>query len=67
MRKFSSVRPKEEKLWKIIEEFEMLNGVNFENLKPQKKSTNFLFFAKVTATQLVVISIVALALSPFGW
>ena len=66
MRRFSSVRPKEERLWKIIQEFEMLNGVNFENLKPHKKSPKLSFLAKVTATQLAVISIIALALSPFG-
>ena len=66
MRRFSSVRPKEERLWKIIEEFEMLNGVNFENLKPRKKSPKIPFLAKATATQLAVISIVCLVLSPFG-
>ena len=66
MRRFSSVRPKEERLWKIIQEFEMLNGVNFENLKPHKKSQKLSFLAKVTAMQLAVISIVNLDLLPFG-
>lgn len=40
MRRLSHVTPKSRRLWKIIEHFEMLNGVNKDNLKTRTRGPN---------------------------
>ncbi len=40
MRRLANVTPKSRRLWKIIEHFEMMNGVNKDNLKTRTRAPN---------------------------
>ena len=55
MRRFLPISPTEERMWKIIEEFERMNGIDSETIKPNKNSSKTPFLAKLTAAQLLTI------------
>jgi hypothetical protein len=50
MRRFSPMRPKEERLWKIVEEYE--NGINKVSIQARKRKPNLTFIAKASLAQL---------------
>jgi hypothetical protein len=66
MRRFSPMRPKEERLWKIVEEYERQNGINKESIQARKRKPNLPFIAKASLAQLAVLSIICIALIPIG-
>ena len=57
MRRFSPIRPKEERQWRIVEEYEKQNGINKESIKARKRNPNIPFFAKASLGQLLLIFI----------
>ena len=60
------MRPKEERLWKIVEEYERQNGINKESIQARKRKPNLPFIAKASLAQLAVLSIICIALIPVG-
>ena len=66
MRSFGPMRSKEERLWKIVEEYERQNGINKESIKARKRNPNLQFFAKASLVQLTVLSLICIALIPIG-
>jgi hypothetical protein len=58
VRRFSPMRPKEERLWKMFEEYEKQNGINKESIQAQKIKPNLPIIANASLAQLAVLSII---------
>jgi hypothetical protein len=65
MTRFASMKPKEKRLWKMIEEYERSNLINKDNLKARKKKPKLPLAAKLTGSTLGIVAVI-LILLPLG-
>ena len=60
------MRAKEERLWKIVEEYERQNGINKQNIQARQRKPNCPIIGKVCLAQLDVLSMIYISLIPIG-
>ena len=65
-RRFQSIKEPEERLWKIVEEYEKMNGIDKNNLKPTKGKNKVPLIARIGLIPAITLSIVGLLLAPVG-